>query len=117
VKRPTFLTLDEVLALHADQVERYGGEHGVRDVGLLESAIAMPQATFRGRCLHAGFAEMAAAYLYHLVRNHPFSPSGAKAAAQGLCLDAVWYSQKPAIRLPRHQPPRRSHWAWSSASV
>ena len=49
MKRPTFLTLDEVLALHADQVERYGGEHGVRDVGLLESAIAMPQATFSGR--------------------------------------------------------------------
>jgi death-on-curing protein len=71
VRRPTFLTLDEVLALHADQVERYGGDHGVRDVGLLESAIAMPQATFSGY-LHASLTEMAAAYLFHLVRNHPF---------------------------------------------
>jgi death on curing protein len=72
VKRPTFLTLDEELALHADQIERYGGDHGVRDVGLLEAAIAMPQATFSGRYLHANLAEMAAAYLFHLVRNHPF---------------------------------------------
>lgn len=67
-----FLTLDEVLALHADQIERYGGRPGIRDVGLLQSALGAPSATFDGRFLHEGLHEMAAAYLFHIVRNHPF---------------------------------------------
>jgi death on curing protein len=68
----TFLTLDEVLAIHADQIERYGGSLGIRDRGLLESALAMPEATFSGSELHATPDEKAAAYLFHLVKNHPF---------------------------------------------
>ncbi len=50
--RVEFLTLDEVLSLHADQVARYGGSALVRDLGLLESALAMPAATFGGELLH-----------------------------------------------------------------
>ena len=69
---PTFLSLDEVLALHADQVSRYGGETGIRELALLQSAIAMPQARFGDEWLHTSLPEMAAAYLFHLVRNHPF---------------------------------------------
>jgi death-on-curing protein len=69
---PAFLALDEVLALHADQLRRYGGSSGVRDRGLLESALAAPRATFGGDLLHGSIPEMAAAYLFHLVRNHPF---------------------------------------------
>jgi len=69
--RPTFLSLDEVLALHADQIARYGGDPGLRDLGLLKSAVAMPQATFSGEWLHPTLQEMAAAYLFHIVRN-PF---------------------------------------------
>ncbi len=61
-----------MLALHADQIERYGGRAGLRDVGLLESALAVPAATFGGRFLHGSLHEMAAAHLYHLVQNHPF---------------------------------------------
>lgn len=68
----TCLALDEVLALHADQIERYGGRLGIRDVHLLRSALAAPSATFGGAFLHGSLAEMAAAYLFHLVRNHPF---------------------------------------------
>ncbi len=67
-----FLTLDEVLALHADQIERYGGGPGIRDIGLLQSALGVPRATFEGRFLHGSLHEMAAAYLFHLVRDHPF---------------------------------------------
>ena len=67
-----FLTLDEVLALHADQIARYGGRPGIREIGLLESALAAPKATFGGRFLHGELFEMAAAYLFHLVQNHPF---------------------------------------------
>lgn len=70
--RVVFLTLDEVVALHADQIERYGGRPGIRDIGLLQSALAVPSATFEGRFLHESPHEMAAAYLFHLVRDHPF---------------------------------------------
>jgi len=72
VKAPLFLTLDEVLAIHADQVRRYGGTGGIRDVGLLSSALGTVQATFDGRYLHSTLEEMAAAYLFHISQNHPF---------------------------------------------
>ncbi len=67
-----FLTLDEVLALHADQIRRYGGRRGIRDIELLQSALGTPQATFDGTLLHSTLSEMAAAYLFHLVQNHAF---------------------------------------------
>lgn len=69
---PQFLTLAEVIEVHADQITRYGGEDGVRDFGLLESALAQPEASFAGEWLHAGLHGMAAAYAYHLCQNHPF---------------------------------------------
>ena len=69
---PDFLTLQDVLLLHSAQIDQYGGEHGVRDAGLLESAIAQPQAAFGGDFLHGDLFEMAAAYLFHIVQNHPF---------------------------------------------
>ncbi|MEK6257349.1 MAG: type II toxin-antitoxin system death-on-curing family toxin [Planctomycetota bacterium] len=69
---PQFLDKEEILFIHADQIERYGGGLGVRDDGLLESAIAQPRATFGGQWLHPTLFEMAAAYLFHLVENHPF---------------------------------------------
>lgn len=69
---PLFLGLDEVLEIHRDQIQRYGGGTGVRDIGLLESAIAMPQGGSGGQYFHADLFEMAAAYLFHIVKNHPF---------------------------------------------
>lgn len=69
---PEFLTLDDVLEVHGDQIERYGGTLGVRDNGLLESDLAAPQSGFGGHYLHADLFEMASAYLFHLVQNHPF---------------------------------------------
>src|SRR6266480_6018406 len=69
---PTFLTLEEVLELHQEQITRYGGTLGIRDMGLLDSAVAAPSATFSGTYLHQDLAEMAAAYLFHIVMNHPF---------------------------------------------
>ncbi len=67
-----FLTLDEVLALHEDQIRRYGGGTGIRDVGLLESALGSAAATFAGKYLNETPFEMAAALLYGICRNHPF---------------------------------------------
>ncbi|MEA5451262.1 type II toxin-antitoxin system death-on-curing family toxin [Leptolyngbya sp. CCNP1308] len=69
---PRFLDVEAVLRLHARQIERFGGTAGVRDAGLLDSALAQPQATFGGELLHPTLAEQAAAYLYHLSKNHPF---------------------------------------------
>lgn len=69
---PQFLTLDEVMDIHRDQIERYGGTLGVRDADLLESALAAPQSGFGDHYLHGNLFEMASAYLFHLVQNHPF---------------------------------------------
>lgn len=69
---PVFLTLDEVIEIHRDQIARYGGRGGIRDMALLQSAVAMPQASSGGKYLHTDLFEMAAAYLFHIVRNHPF---------------------------------------------
>ena len=69
---PLFLTLDEILSLHQDQVHRYGGSGGVRDLGLLQSAMGSVMATFGGSFLHESLFEMAAAYLFNICKNRPF---------------------------------------------
>lgn len=69
---PKFIPLSVVLAIHDDQIASFGGTPGLRDEGLLQSALAQPQASFDGQLLHPTIAEQAAAYLYHLAMNHPF---------------------------------------------
>ncbi|MEG4519072.1 type II toxin-antitoxin system death-on-curing family toxin [Microcoleus sp. AT9b-C3] len=69
---PNFVSTSMVLSIHARQIEIFGGTPGVRDEGLLESALAQPQATFGGQFLHPTISEQAAAYLYHIAMNHPF---------------------------------------------
>jgi len=70
-----FLSIDDVLILHANQVDLYGGEHGVRHPGLLESAVA--------------------AYLYHIVQNHPFFDGNKRTGAAS----AIVFSALNALRL------------------
>ncbi|WP_448267858.1 type II toxin-antitoxin system death-on-curing family toxin [Nostoc sp. DSM 114159] len=72
MQTPKFLTISQVLNIHQRQIQRFGGTSGVRDEGLLDSALAQPQATFGGELLHPTIHEQAAAYLYHLAMNHPF---------------------------------------------
>ena len=67
-----YLTVDEVLSLHDDAIARFGGSPGVRDAGLLDSAVAQPQAGFGGVELYPTLAEKAAAIGYALVKNHAF---------------------------------------------
>jgi death-on-curing protein len=69
---PKFLSLAEVPAIHKDQITRYGGALGIRDIALLKSALGIPPATYAGEFLHADIFEMAAGYLFHIVKNHPF---------------------------------------------
>ena len=67
-----FLSVEMVLQIHQRVIEDFGGDPGLRDRGLLESAVAMPQSTFGGSFLHVDLAEKAAAYLFHLCLNHTF---------------------------------------------
>ena len=89
--QPLFLDLDEIIEIHSQQVERYGGTDGLRDAAALESAIATPQATFGGEFLHPSITAMAAAYLFHICQNHPFldgnKRTGANAAITFLLMN------------------------------
>jgi len=69
---PVFLSVEDVLALHAKQLARFGGADGVRDIAVLESAVAQPQVRFGGAFLHPDLIAMGAAYLFHLVQGHAF---------------------------------------------
>jgi death-on-curing protein len=71
-EEPEFLTFDEILEIHDDQILRYGGDAGIRDRGLIESAIAMPQQSFGGQYLHKDIFEMAAAYAFHVAESQAF---------------------------------------------
>ncbi|HVY62028.1 MAG TPA: type II toxin-antitoxin system death-on-curing family toxin [Planctomycetota bacterium] len=76
-----FLTSDDVIAIHEMLIERYGGSAGLRDRDLLDSAVTMPQAAFGGQFVHADVFEMAAAYLFHISRNHAFVDGNKRTAA------------------------------------
>lgn len=67
-----FLTLEQVLVIHEDQVDRYGGSHGLRDLNLLESAIMRPQSSFGGKDLYPTIFDKAGALWHSLALNHPF---------------------------------------------
>lgn len=72
MSEPSFLTLAEVLEIHKDQLRRRGGREGIRDIGLLESAIAMPGSGSGDEYHHRTLFEMAAAYAFHIAENQPF---------------------------------------------
>jgi death-on-curing protein len=79
------LTVDIVREIHAEAIARFGGSEGVREIALLESAVAAPQATIGGQSPYEDLAEVAAAYLFYLCRSHPFV-DGNKRSALGACL-------------------------------
>src|SRR5579864_778069 len=92
---PVFLSLDEVLEIHEQQIERYGGSSGLRDAAGLESAVATPQATFDGELLHASIPAMAAAYLFHLCQNHPFVDGNKRVGANAAITFLLMNSWEP----------------------
>ena len=67
-----FITIQEIIDDHDVLIDKYGGLKGIRDLGLLASAMNMPMATMFGEELHPTIFDKAAAYLYHIVCNHPF---------------------------------------------
>lgn len=66
------LSLEQILLIHEDQVNRYGGSHGLRDIALLESAVYRSQVTFGGIDLYPSIFEKAGALVHSLLLNHPF---------------------------------------------
>jgi len=99
---PLFLTVEDVLALHEDQLRLFGGSAGVRDRGGLESAVATPAATFAGEFLHEDIFHMAAAYAFHIAENQPFIDGNKRAALNAalVFLDVNgWVVQDPDMRL------------------
>lgn len=78
---PKFLTLNQVIILHQLQIDQFGGSPGVREEGLLLSALAQPKSGFGNEYLHKDLYEMAAAYLFHLVKNHAFNDGNKRIAA------------------------------------
>lgn len=86
-----FLTIDDVLFIHQDQIDRYGGEHGLRDAGLLASAVETARATFNGELLHADLFQVAAAYMFHLVCNHPFMDGNKRVGTAAALVFFDWH--------------------------
>lgn len=82
MQTPEFLEIADILDIHQILIEQFGGMSGIRDEGLLDSALSQPKATFFGELLHPTIHEQAAAYLYHIAKNHPFL-DGNKRTAYG----------------------------------
>lgn len=81
----SFLEVYEVLLIHEDQINLYGGDSGIRSIELLESAVNMPQASFEGSYLHKTIFDKASAYIFHISQNHPFIDGNKRTAlATGL---------------------------------
>ena len=93
----TFLSVDDVLLLHADTIKADGGSHGVRDHGLLDAAVAMPRQQFGGAFLHEDLAAMAAAYFSHIAQNHPFIDGNKRAAVMSCLAFLLANGTEPAI--------------------
>ena len=77
-----YLSVEQVRAMHADQLRLYGGAAGLRDKGALESALARPAMTFDGEDLYDDLAGKAAALMHSLALNHPFVDGNKRVAAQ-----------------------------------
>ena len=81
----THHTVAGIFAIHEEVLAAHGGLTGVKDLALLESAIAAPQASFSGQALVQDPLDIAAAYFFHLCQNHPFN-DGNKTTALAACL-------------------------------
>ncbi len=77
---PKFLDAEVVIEIHRLQLEDTGGLDGIRDIGLLDSALAQPMACFGGNFFHEDLFAMAAAYLFHIALNHPFNDGNKRTA-------------------------------------
>ena len=78
---PKFLTYEQIILLHEGQINLFGGHHGVKNENLVRSAIGQPESGYEDDYFHKDLYEMAAAYLFHLVKNHAFNDGNKRIAA------------------------------------
>jgi len=109
-----YLSAADVLQIHRDTLEHEGGIAGIRDMGLLESAVAAPRQELFGVVLHPERAAKAAAYLYHIARNHPFVDGNKRAAAMSAL---VFLAANGAKRLPEPDEIERTTFAVAEGSL
>lgn len=76
-----YLSKEQVITIHRWMIERYGGSDGIRDNGILDSALDAPKAGFGGDFLYKTVPEIAAVYLFHICQNHPFVDGNKRVAA------------------------------------
>lgn len=120
---PRFLSLDDVLVLHSIAIQDQGGDPAILDVGRLDSAISMPAQQFEGPYLHGDIPAMAAAYAFHICKNHPFADGNKRAATaamiaflsdNGWCFNATADEAEPMIlKLAAGSLDKAAFTAWS----
>ncbi len=76
-----YIPLDFVLKLHDELIDRHGGVKGILSLSLLQSALEMPRASYQGQDLHKTVFDKAAAYLFHITKNHPFVDGNKRTAS------------------------------------
>jgi death-on-curing protein len=81
-----YLTIDQVLAIHLREIARFGGDPGIRDRGLVESAVAQPRSIFGGQSLYPTMDEEAVALAFSLIKNHPFVDGNKRVGAAALLM-------------------------------
>ena len=94
-----FLEIEDVLEIHREQIDAYGGDAGIRDRGLLESAVAQVSATFDAELLHGDLAGVAAAYLFHIAKNHAFVDGNKRTALA--CVRRIRRARSPSTARTR----------------
>lgn len=118
MKQTKFIVLDEVIAIHDSMIESYGGSFGIRDIGLLQSAISRPQTTFGGIDLYPTIFDKAAALFHSLMFNHAFADGNKRTTmtttARFLAINgySVEVTQKEFVEFPlrvenNHLPPEK----------
>src|SRR5437868_3216915 len=90
-----FFTIEQVIELHDVFLEDHGGLAGIRDKGLLASAVDMPRTAMFGEYLHKTIYDKAAAYLFHLVQNHPFYDGNKRTGA----LTAILFLEENGVEI------------------
>ena len=95
-----YLTEEQVLFIHSRLIDETGGVHGVRDLGLLQSAVSRPKATFGSEDLYPDICHKAAALMESLIKNHPFIDGNKRTAitSAGIFLQRNGYILETAQR-------------------
>lgn len=92
-----YLSLNEILILHAYQIENFGGRGGVRDAKLLESAVLRPQSSFDGKDLYKTTEEKAAVLAFGIIKNHPFFDANKRTGMHALLVFLKQNDKNPKL--------------------